>query len=244
MAISSISETIMGKMNYGGFADAVGGIATVVLAIIGLTGIHPEVLASIPTIVFGAALLIQAGTMLSEYAYVMYPRGGGEAVTEFGGGSVAALFIVGAAGIVLGILALLAMYTEMLAAIAVIAFGAGLVVSSNAVWHLQVLKRVSLSTREAQDWRFGSQMLAGEMAMGSAGTQALSGLAAVILGILAVVGTYPGYLTLIALLVVGATVVLTGSALSGAALSFMRPSIERTRSPMTGGATVTTTGGI
>src|SRR5262249_26392472 len=79
------------------------------------------------------------------------------------------------AGIVLGILALLAMYTEMLAAIAVIAFGAGLVVSSNAVWHLQVLKRVSLSTREAQDWRFGSQMLAGEMAMGSAGTQGALG---------------------------------------------------------------------
>jgi hypothetical protein len=136
MAISSMSETMMGEMNYGGFADAVGGIATVVLAIIGLTGVHPEVLASIATIVFGAALLIQAGTMLSEYAYVMYPRGGGEAATEFSGGSVAALFIVGAAGIVLGILALLAMYTEMLAAIAVIAFGAGLVVSSNAVWHL------------------------------------------------------------------------------------------------------------
>jgi len=102
----------------------------------------------------------------------------------------------------------------------------------------------SAGTNCAQDWRVGSQMFAGEMAMGSAGTQALAGLAAVILGILAVVGTYPGYLTLIALLVVGATVVLTGSALSGAALSFMRPSIERTRSPMAGGSTVTTTGGI
>jgi hypothetical protein len=228
-----------GEMNYGGFADAVGGIATVVLAIIGVTGVHSEILASIAVIVFGAALLIQAGTMLSEYAHIMYPPGGGTGATEFSGGSVATLFLVGAAGIVLGILALLGIYPVMLTSISAIAFGAGLVVSSNAVWHLQVLKRISLSTREAQDWRLGSQMLAGEMAVGSAGTQALAGLAAVILGILAVVGTFPGYLTLIALLVVGATVVLTGSALSGAALSFMRPSIERTRtttsSPAMGG---------
>jgi hypothetical protein len=237
MAISQMSERMAGEMNYGGFADAVGGIATVVLAIIGLTGIHSDILASIATIVFGAALLIQAGTMLSEYANVMYPTGGSEAASEFSGGSVAALFLVGAAGIVLGILALLGIYPMVLTSISAIAFGAGLVVSSNAVWHLQVLKRMSLISREAQDWRFGSQMLAGEMAVGSAGTQALAGLAALILGILAVVGTYPGYLTLVALLVVGATVVLTGSALSGAALGFMRPAVERTRTTATSATT-------
>jgi len=85
--------------------------------------------------------------MLSEYPYAMYPRGGGKAGAEFSGGSVAALFIVGAAGIVLGILALLGMYMEMLTSIAVIGFGAGLVVSSNAVWHLQLLKRIRSAPR-------------------------------------------------------------------------------------------------
>jgi hypothetical protein len=219
--------------DYGGFVDAVGGIATVVLAIIGLTGVHSEILAAIAVIVFGAALLIQAGTMLTEYANIMY--GQGEQVQEFSGGSdVAALFLVGAAGIILGILALLGLYTVVLTSIAVIVYGAGLVVTSNSVWHLQTLKRMSLMSREATDWRSGSQMLVGEMAIGSAGTQALAGIAALILGILAVVGTFPGYLTLVALLVVGATVVLTGSALSGAAMSFMRPAPERSR-------TVTTT---
>jgi hypothetical protein len=222
--------------DYGGFVDAIGGIATVVLAIIGLTGVHSEILAAIAVIVFGAALLIQAGTMLTEYANIMYPLGGqGEqAQGEFSGGSdVAALFLAGAAGIILGILALLNLYPVVLNSIAVIVYGAGLVVTSNSVWHLQTLKRMSLMTRDAMDWHSGSQMLAGEMAIGSAGTQALAGIAALILGILAVVGTFAGYLTLVALLVVGATVVLTGSALSGAALSFMRPAPERPRSATT-----------
>lgn len=43
---------------YGGFVDALGGIATIVLAIIGLSGVKPDILVSIATIVFGAALLI------------------------------------------------------------------------------------------------------------------------------------------------------------------------------------------
>ena len=32
---------------YGGFADALGGIATIVLAIVGLAGVHPQLLISI-----------------------------------------------------------------------------------------------------------------------------------------------------------------------------------------------------
>jgi hypothetical protein len=41
----------------------------------------------------------------------------------------------------------------------------------------------------------GSEILASEMASGSAGIQALAGLAAIVLGILAVVGTNPIVLT-------------------------------------------------
>jgi hypothetical protein len=233
---ATITETMPSAMSYGGFADAVGGIATVVLAIVGLAGVHSDMLVAIATIVFGAALLIQGGTMLSEFAHIIFPPGAtATATAEFSGGGLSALFLVGAAGIVLGVLALLGIHSAELTAISAIAFGSALVASSNAVWHLYVLKRTSMKPRDAQDWRFGSEMLAGEMASGSAGTQALAGLAAVILGILAVVGANPGVLTLVALLVLGATIVLTGSALSGAALSFMR-SVEPTRSSAVGGA--------
>jgi hypothetical protein len=208
---------------YGGFADAIGGIATVVLAIIALSGVHSDLIVAIATIIFGAALLIHAGSMLSDYTHVIFPSGNGTVSgSDFAGGSLAVVFLVGAAGIILGVLALLGLYAVQLTAIAVIAFGTSLVLSSNAIWHLYLLKRSSM-TQAREDWRSGSEILAGEMASGSAGMQALAGLAAAILGILAVVGTYPAVLTLVALLILGASIVLTGGALSGAALSFMRP---------------------
>ena len=65
------------------------------------------------------------------------------------------------------------------------------------------------------------------MASGSAAIQCLSGIAAIVLGILAVTGTRPEMLTLVGLLVLGATVLLTGTTLSGAVMSFMEPTAAR-----------------
>jgi hypothetical protein len=225
-------ERSLSQASYGGFADAIGGIATIVLAIVALAGVHSDMIVAIATVIFGAALLVHAGTMLSEYAHIIFPPGT-DAVSaqEFTGGSLSAVFLVGAAGIVLGVLALLGIYPVQLTAIAAIAFGGTLVLSSNAVWHLYLLRRATTVTRETRDdWRVGSEILAGEMASGSAGMQALAGLAAAVLGILAVVGTNPGVLTLVSLLILGTTIVLTGGALSGAALSFMRPVAQSGRS--------------
>jgi hypothetical protein len=60
--------------NYGGVVDAIGGAATVVLAIIGLSGTSADMLLAIATIVFGTALLIQRGTILSELTHNDLPR--------------------------------------------------------------------------------------------------------------------------------------------------------------------------
>lgn len=73
----------------------------------------------------------------------------------------------------------------------------------------------------------GAEFLAGEMASGSAVLQCLAGLAAIVLGILAVTGTNASVLTLVGLLVLGATVLLTGSTLSGAVMGFMEPTVTR-----------------
>jgi hypothetical protein len=51
----------------------------------------------------------------------------------------------------------------------------------------------------------------------------MAGLAVIVLGILAVAGILTGPLTLIAFLVAGAALVLTGSTLSGAMTGLMRP---------------------
>jgi len=211
---------------YGGLADAIGGIATIVLAILALAGVHREIILPIAVIVFGAALLIQGGTMLSEYASIIFPAGSAGASSEqFGVGSLSSLFLVGVAGIVLGILALLGITPEILTAIAVIAFGSALVLTSNAVRHLYMLQ--SSASRSGDAPRPGAELLAGEMASGSAGVQMLAGLASLVLGILAVLGINHDILTLAALIVLGATVILTGSALSGLVIGFMRSTSHR-----------------
>jgi hypothetical protein len=226
--ITTSSETTFQEAaTYGGVVDAIGGIATVILAIVALSGISQSMLGGIATIVFGAALLIQGGTMLTEYTKLTAPPGMAGTVEEFtGGGGLSALFLVGAAGIVLGVLALIGISSQTLTAVAVIGFGGALLLSSNSVRHLYRAKQACYQAG-APRTIWGAEFLASEMASGSAVLQCLSGLAAIVLGILAVTGTNPGVLSLVALLVLGATVLLTGSTLTGAVMGFMDPSVAR-----------------
>jgi hypothetical protein len=223
---SSSESSFQESTNYGGLVDAVGGIVTIVLAIIALSGVYETMLVAIATIVFGAALLIQGGTMLTEYTKMMFPAGAAGAVEEFGGGGLSSVFLVGAGGIVLGVLALIGIFPTTLSAIAVIAFGGALVLSSNSVWHLHRIRQFSHRIGGARAVS-GGEVLASEMASGSAAMQCLAGLAAIVLGILAVTGKDPASLTMIGLLVLGATVLLTGSTLSGTVMSFMEPTATR-----------------
>jgi len=225
--LTTSESTFQEAGSYGGLVDAIGGIVTIVLAVIALSGVYPPMLIAITTIVFGAALLIQGGTMLSEYTRVIFPVGAVGSIEEFGsGGGLSAVFLVGAAGIVLGVLALLNIYPTGLTAIAIIAFGAALVLSSNSVWHLHRMKKISHRSGGARPVS-GGEILASEMASGSAAIQCLAGLGAIVLGILAVTGKDPATLTLVGLLVLGATVLLTGSTLSGAVMGLMEPTVTR-----------------
>jgi hypothetical protein len=92
-----------------------------------------------------------------------------------------------------------------------------------------MLKRASMSSSGVTGGA-GSEVLANEMAFGSAGLQAFAGLAAIVLGILALSGTNSVVLTLVALLALGAALILTGSTLSATVLGFMRPTGGTTRS--------------
>lgn len=213
---------------YGGLIDALGGIATVVLAIIGLTSFDPVGMAGIATIVFGAALLVQGGTILTEYAHIVLPSDATFEPNSLHSEGVSALLLAGAAGIVLGVLALLGIASIQLTAIAVIAFASALLLSSSSVRHLYLLER---HTMQSMPPRSVNELLAGQMATGSAGVQLLSGLATLVLGILAIAGYQPLLLTLAALLVLGVTVLLTGGTLSGMLMSFMRPRQPGTRGP-------------
>ncbi|HUN28075.1 MAG TPA: hypothetical protein VMU67_17395 [Steroidobacteraceae bacterium] len=206
---------------YGGLIDAAGGIATGVLAILALAGWAPEVLAGVATIVFGAALLVQGGALLSEFSRILYPSGAVSAsagVQAATGEGISILFVAGAGGVVLGILALLRIVPDVLLAVAVITYGAALILSSSAMRQLHVLQtamRLGAATT-------GRELIAGEMATGSAGLQLLAGLAVLVLGILSVSGVHALDLELVGLLVLGITALMTGSSLAGLVMGFMR----------------------
>jgi hypothetical protein len=125
------------------------------------------------------------------------------------GGGISAEFLAGGAGIVLGILALLGLEFEPLTAIAVIVFGCGLIMGSSVVSRLNALK-ASASGADST-----AQKVVGEIVSGAMGMQVLVGVSAVVLGILSLIGFEPLTLTLVALLAIGASSLLTGSAMSG-----------------------------
>lgn len=203
----------------GGMLDAVGGIATVALAIIALAGLVPEVLMAIATIVFGVTLIVQAGALISELSGISSSPGAiaTSATTDsMSGGGVGMMFLVGFAGIVLGILALLGITPLVLCGAALIAFGAAMLLASGSVRNVHQLqtavRRASAVTTTTMQT---NELLANEMAAGSVGAQWLCGIAALVLGIVALSGVYSMVLVLVGLLVVGASNILAGGALSG-----------------------------
>ncbi|HXS27832.1 MAG TPA: hypothetical protein VN730_09220 [Steroidobacteraceae bacterium] len=203
---------------FGGMLDAAGGIATVALAIIALAGLVPEVLMAIATIVFGVTLILQAGALVSELSGISSSPTAVAATAasdSLSGGGVGMMFMVGVAGIVLGILALLGITPLVLCAAALIAFGAALMLGSGSVRSVHQLQAAVRRAGTVSATTQTNELLANEMAAGSAGAQLLSGIAAIVLGILALSGVYSMPLVLVGLLVVGASNILAGGALSG-----------------------------
>jgi hypothetical protein len=178
----------------GAMGEAACGMCAIVLAIIGLA--HPDWirLASIATIVVGAALVFEGALAAAR----MSAPHESHAV-------ISTEFLGGIAGVILGILAILGIAPSILVAVAVIVFGASLIVGSIASNRFHSLHTAAGSSDE------GPQFVPlPELTFAASGAQALVGLAAAVLGIIALLDreTDNFTLSLVALLVVGAAVVL------------------------------------
>lgn len=184
----------------GSIAEAAGGAGAVVLAILGLVGVLPVVFLSIATIGVGVALLFEGAGVAARYEEALQPETG--AGSRLGGG-ITAEFTAGAAGTVLGILALLGVSSFTLTAIAAIVFGGGLLLSSGTTADID---RV-LAIRGA-----GARPGDGGALVTAAGAQVFVGLAAAGLGVLAIIGLSSLTLTLVAMLAIGFSVLMSGSA--------------------------------
>jgi hypothetical protein len=213
-----------------GAIQAFGGLAVVVLAILGLSGLAPAMLASIAGIVIGAALLAEGGTIAGELSILASgPIHGGASGAEAGSGMTVE-FLAGGAVVVLGILALIGLSQPILVPALIIVTGTALILTTGTMHRLDEVKM------EASGTTGDAQRIVRGAASGTAGAQLLAGLAAIVLGILALVSSPAGtagpaagnaanagaaggstwiILTLVALLVLGTALAINRATLAG-----------------------------
>jgi len=195
----TLSASLSSEATGRSVAEAIGGIAAVILAVIGLAGILSNLLAAIATIVIGAGVLVEGWAIGASCRQLSATSVAREHTAGFGG-ALTAEFLGGIAGIVLGILALFRMFPDTLLAVALLVFGATLLLGSLAASQLY--------------WRSSALAQSGTEAWAAAtfpvafSGQLLVGLGAVVLGILAVLGLAPMTLILVGLLSLAAVMLL------------------------------------
>jgi hypothetical protein len=207
------------EIESGSTTEAIGGAAAIVLGILGLLGILPISLASVASIAVGAGLIAAGGTIAGRFERVLLGTGPGTAVEptatrrEIAGG-LGMEAVAGAAAIVLGILALLGKDSITLLAVSAIAVGAGLLMASGSMSRLESVIR----------WELGrnAEPRTGDMVYASAGSEVIVGVGAIVLGILAIVGFNPVTLVLVAILSIGASLLLSGSSVAGRFFTMFR----------------------
>lgn len=200
----------------GSVAETVGGIAAIVLAILGLAHVDPSLMLPITTIAIGVALLFEGGSIAAEYSRIISKSAESETpIGEVGSGMTSEM-LAGIAGIVLGILALLGLASITLVASALIVYGTALALSSGMMSRLNDLK-IEVSGAHPT-----AQRMAHEAVSAAMGTQVLVGLAGGVLGILALIGIAPTALVLVGLLAIGASLLLSGSAIGARLISMFR----------------------
>lgn len=185
-------------------AEGFAGAAAIVLTIIGLSGVLPVTLAAIAAIVLGAGLFFEGVAIAAKWRSLAQANGGA-AEAEVGGG-LSAEFYGGTAGVVLGILALIGIVSSVLLPVAAIVFGTAMLFGAGA------------SARVANGNGEGN---GGGLGLIGASGQVMVGLAAIVLGIVALAGGSSMVLTLVAFLTVGAGAFLSGGALAGRMMTAM-----------------------
>jgi len=172
--------------------EGIGALSTIVLAILGLAGVFTNIVASVATIVVGAIFL--ADNMLARSAaHTLSSRG----VRTGLGNGVSASFFAGIAGIVLGILSFFHPMPERLLSVAVLVFGAALLLGGGTYARL--------------NWLLSHPEDTGSAAMTTVNGGVFAGLAVTVLGILAVIGLAPMTLALVGLLCLGTAALFSGT---------------------------------
>ncbi len=190
----------------GSIMESVGGIAVVILSMIGLASSWQADAAAISVILIAASLLFECGTLAASYRQWLSNVGGGSARSSGLDGLVTFEFMAGIAGILLGVLALLGVATWTLISVGVIVLGCAFLLNRGATMRLNSKGASEVHTQEQSNEAPGDAMSASAV-----GGHMLIALAAIVLGILALLNISPVVLNLVALLALGVSVLLSGS---------------------------------
>ena len=195
----------------GTLIEALCGGAAALIAIIALAGNMPRLLAGIATVAIGAALMAQGASIALHYREVLrdMESHGSNATVELDDG-VRAELVGGAIGILLGVLALVGVGGPVLLPIAALVLGVALLLGSLSTVDLVGM---GLSPHRA---RFARSRQA------VSDTLRLTGIGAMVLGVLAFAGLAPVVLTLVALLVLGGALCLSGVTVSSRMVTLLR----------------------
>jgi hypothetical protein len=190
------------------------GIGALTLSIIGLAHIVPAILLAVSTIVVGTALLFEGGALAARYSYLTAES------ERRRRGWVGAIFLGGASGITLGILGLVGFVPMVLIPVAAMSLGASLLLSSGLNARLNAMELARTNEHGMQPEVARETMTAGF------GVQAIVGLGAMGLGLLALAAVNPTVLALVAMFSIGGAVLTNGAIVSRMMSALVRESKE------------------
>lgn len=216
MASIYTERSVLKAETTGSLVEVAGGVAIIVLSIIGLARIgNVGPLPAISTIILGAAVIAEGGTILTEFSRLLGMSTGTTSVAEFSGGMTNEI-VIGAAVLVLGVLSVLGVVPATLVPAAIIVAGALLLVGAANVQRMNSVKISALPTGEA------AQALLHSAISAATGFQVLAGIASIVLGILALSSTvHVAVFSIVGLLVLGAAVTMSGGTLTGSLMRMM-----------------------
>ncbi len=200
----------------GSAAEGVAGAVGIILTIIGLLRILPQLMLPIATIVLGAALLFEGGSIASRFSKLLNETARGRFETSEMGVGLTTEVVGGFAVMILGVLVLLSVDAATLMPISAIVLGATLIFGSGVTARLNHLQTPKSAEYEA------FREVAHEAVGVATGAQILLGLAALILGIIGVTGLSWMTLTFVALLCVGVAEMTSGSAIAARMMAVIR----------------------
>jgi len=188
--------------------QTLGGGAGVILAILGLAGLNPLVMAAIATLTVAAALALQGIAVGNCYSQIVQDAGGKHPVIDIRTG-LTAEFAAGATCVVLGLLALLGVESVTLCAVSAIVLGSGVLLGAG------IANRLAAFANQNSLRHVFFENLITDSVTAAAGAEVLVGGGAIVLGVIALVGHMSVTLTLVALLALGASTLITSTAVAG-----------------------------